>query len=101
MQLLRQRISASYRILDRFYVISMEFWSLSHRRSSVGDVPSCKEQGETDVVAGSFAFDTVYLYISTLSSLAYIGSTAQHQFGTAHCCYHSAFVATQARGLAQ
>ena len=79
----------------------MEFRSLSRRRSSAGNVPSCKEQGETDVFAGSFAFDTVYLYISTLSSPAYLGSTAQHQFGTSHCCYHSAFVATQARGLAQ
>jgi len=47
MQLLRQPISASDWILDRFYVISMEFLSLSHRRN----VPSGEEQ-ETDVFAG-------------------------------------------------
>ena len=34
MELLRRPISASDRIPDRFYVISMEFLSLSRRRSS-------------------------------------------------------------------
>ena len=68
----------------------------------MGNVPICEERGEMDVFTGSFAFDTFYLLnISTLSFPAYLGSTAQHQFGTSHCCYHCAFVATQARGLAQ
>ena len=45
-------ISASGRIPDRFYVISMEFRSLSRRRSSARNVPSGEERGETDVFAG-------------------------------------------------
>ena len=40
MKLLRRQISASDRIPDRFYVISMEFLSLSRRRSSSRNVPS-------------------------------------------------------------
>ena len=35
------------------YIISMEFLSLSHRRSSSQKVPSHEEQGETSVSAGS------------------------------------------------
>ena len=45
-------MSASDRISDRFYVISMEFLSLSRRHSSLRNVPSDEEQGETDVFAG-------------------------------------------------
>ena len=52
MKLLRRQISTSNRIPDRFYVISMEFLSLSHRCSSVRNVPSGEERGETDVFAG-------------------------------------------------
>ena len=52
MKLLRRPISASDRIPDRFYVISMEFLSLSRRRSSARNVPSGEERGETDVFAG-------------------------------------------------
>ena len=52
MQLLRRPIRASDRILDIFYVISMEFLSLSRRRSSARNVPSGEERGETDVSAG-------------------------------------------------
>ena len=52
MQLLRRPIRASDRILDIFYVISMEFLSLSRRRSSARNVPSGEERGETDVFAG-------------------------------------------------
>ena len=51
MKLLRRPISASDRIPDRFYVISMEFLSLSRRRSSARNVPSGEEQGETDFFA--------------------------------------------------
>ena len=39
MELLRRPISASDWILDRFYIISMEFLSLSHRCSSAQNVP--------------------------------------------------------------
>ena len=39
-------------ILRVFCVISMELLSLSRRRSSERNVPSGKEQGETDVFAG-------------------------------------------------
>ena len=52
MQLLRRPISASDPIADRFYVISIEFLSLSGRRSSARNVPSGEEPGETDVFAG-------------------------------------------------
>ena len=52
MQLLRRPISASHRIPDRFYVISMEFLSLSRRRFSAQNVPIGEERGETDVLAG-------------------------------------------------
>ena len=52
MKLLRRPISASDQIPDRFYVISMEFLSLSRRRSSARNVPSDEERGETDVFAG-------------------------------------------------
>ena len=52
MKLLRRPINASDRIPDRFYVISIEFLSLSRRRSSARNVPSGKERGETDVFAG-------------------------------------------------
>ena len=51
MWLLRRPISASERILDRFYVISMEFPSLSRRRSFARNVPIDEERGETDVFA--------------------------------------------------
>ena len=49
MKLLRRPISASDRIPDRFYVISMEFLSLSRRRSYARNVPSGEERGETDL----------------------------------------------------
>ena len=49
MKLLRRPISASDWISDRFYVISMEFLSLSRRRSSSGNVSSGEERGGTDV----------------------------------------------------
>ena len=52
MQLLRRPISASNRIPDRFCVISMEFMSLSRRRSFARNVPSGEERGETNVFAG-------------------------------------------------
>ena len=52
MQLLHRPISASDLILDRFYVISMEFLSLSRRRSSSRNVPSGEERGETAAFAG-------------------------------------------------
>ena len=52
MKLLRRPINASDRIPDRFYVISIEFLSLSRRRSSARNVPSGKERGETDVFSG-------------------------------------------------
>ena len=52
MQLLPQPISASDRIPDGFYVIKMEFLSLSRRRSSTRNVPIDEERGETDVFAG-------------------------------------------------
>ena len=52
MYLLRRPISASDRIPDKFYVISMEFLSLSRRRPSARNVPIGEELGETDVFAG-------------------------------------------------
>ena len=52
MYLLRRPIRACDRILDIFYVISMEFLSLSRRRSSARNFPSGEERGETDVFAG-------------------------------------------------
>ena len=52
MQLLHRPISASDLILDRFYVISMEFLSLSRRRSPSRNVPSGEERGETAAFAG-------------------------------------------------
>ena len=52
MQLLHRPISASYLILDRFYVISMELLSLSRRCSSSRNVPSGEERGETAAFAG-------------------------------------------------
>ena len=52
MQLLRRKISASDRTQDRFYVISMEFLSLSRRRSSARNIRSGEERGETGVLAG-------------------------------------------------
>ena len=45
-------MSASDRIPDKFYVIRMEFLSLSRRRSSAQNIPIGKEQGETNVFAG-------------------------------------------------
>ena len=51
-KLLRRPISPSDQIPDRFYVISMEFLLLSRRHSSVRNVPSGEERGETDVFAG-------------------------------------------------
>ena len=51
-QWLKQYNYSSDRIPDRFYVISMEFLSLSRRRSSSRNVPSGGERGETDVFAG-------------------------------------------------
>ena len=44
MYLLRRPISASDRIPDKFYVISMEFLSLSRRRPSARNVPSAKSE---------------------------------------------------------
>ena len=41
---------------DGFYVISMEFLSLSRRRYSSRNVLSGKERGETNVFAGYFLF---------------------------------------------
>ena len=52
MYLLRRPISASYQIPDRFYVISMEFLSLSRRRSPARNVPIGEERGEMDVFTG-------------------------------------------------
>ena len=52
MKPLRRPISNSDGIPDRFYVISMEFLSLSRRRFSARNVPSGEERGETDVFAG-------------------------------------------------
>ena len=52
MQVLRRLISAFDRIPDRFYVISMEFLSLSRRRYSTRNVLSGEERGETAVFAG-------------------------------------------------
>ena len=52
MKLLRRPISASDRIPNRFYVISMEFLSLSRRRFSWRNVRSGEEQEETAVFAG-------------------------------------------------
>ena len=52
MKLLRRPISASDRIPDRFYVISMEFLSLSRRRYSSRNVLSGEERGETATFAG-------------------------------------------------
>ena len=52
MYLLRPPICASDRIPDRFYVISMEFQSLSRRRSFARNVPSGEERGKTGVFAG-------------------------------------------------
>ena len=45
-------MSSSDRIPDVFYVMSMEFLPLSRRRSSVRNIPSGEERGETDVLAG-------------------------------------------------
>ena len=56
MKLLRRPISASDRIPDRFYVISMEFLSLSRRRSSSLNVPSGEQRRGTDVFAGYYVF---------------------------------------------
>ena len=50
--LLRLPISASHRMPDRFYVISMEFLSLKRRLSSSRNFLSGEERGETDVFAG-------------------------------------------------
>ena len=50
-----QPISASDLLRDRFYVISMEFLSLSHRRSFTQNVPSSEEQGERAFFAGYHA----------------------------------------------
>ena len=49
----------SDRIPDRFYVISMEFLSLSRRPAR--NVPSGEERGETDVFAG-YVIDCHALY---------------------------------------
>ena len=51
MYLLSRPIRACDWILDIFYVISMEFLSLSRKRSSTRNVPSGEERGETDVFA--------------------------------------------------
>ena len=52
MLLLHQPIGASDRILDRFYIISIEFLSLSHKCASLQSIPSGKEQGEMAVFTG-------------------------------------------------
>ena len=43
---------ASVWILDRFFVISIEFLLLCHRCSSLRNIPSSNEQGEMTVSAG-------------------------------------------------
>ena len=48
-------------------VISMEFLPLSHRRSSMRNVPIGEERGETDVFAG---YTNLYSSFSTLYSSA-------------------------------
>ena len=64
MYLFRRPISASDGIPDRFYVICMEFLSLSRRRSSARNIPSVKERGETDVFAGY----TILYFLNTAIS---------------------------------
>ena len=56
MQLLRRPISASERIPDRFYFISMEFLLLGRGRYSSRNVLSGEERGQTVVFAG-YIFD--------------------------------------------
>ena len=46
-------------ISNRFYVITMEFLSLSRRRSPWPNVPSGEEQGDTAVFAGYFSENSV------------------------------------------
>ena len=45
-------VSTYHKIPNRFYITSMEFLSLSRRRSSSRNVPSGEERGETAVFAG-------------------------------------------------
>ena len=52
MQLLHHLIRAYDWIPDRFYVISMEFLSLSRRRSSSWNISSREKQGDTAVFPG-------------------------------------------------
>ena len=78
MWLLRRPISASDRIPDKFYVIIMEFLSLSRRRSSAWNVPSSGERGETDVFAGyHFSYNEVLSFNFMLIFTATIVSTKQ------------------------
>ena len=78
MWLLRRPISASDRIPDKFYVSSMEFLSLSRRRSSAWNVPSSGERGETDVFAGyHFSYNEVLSFNFMLIFTATIVSTKQ------------------------
>ena len=63
MKLIRRPISASDRIPDRFYVISMDFLSLSRRRSSARNVPSSEERGETDGFAGQMGRQYAVAYL--------------------------------------
>ena len=67
MELLRHPISAYDRILDRSYVISVEFLLLSRRRSSSRNVPSGEERGETLVFAG-YAIICLLLALLTIST---------------------------------
>ena len=46
-------------LLALICVISMEFLSLSRRRSSARNVPSDEERGETDVFAGYMDYNTI------------------------------------------
>ena len=78
MWLLRRPISASDRIPDKFYVIIMEFLSLSRRRSCAWNVPSGGERGETDVFAGyHISYNEVVCFNFMLIFIATIVSTKQ------------------------
>ena len=61
---------------DRFYVISMEFLSLSRRRYSSRTVLSGKERGETNVFAGYFLFHPFFGLFSLLRSWSQAKSKA-------------------------
>ena len=57
-------------LLALICVISMEFLSLSRRRSSARNVPSDEERGETDVFAGYMDYNTIiFCTCSTINVL--------------------------------